>query len=261
VAGVWAELTDLVLPAECAGCRATRVPLRYGVCASCAAVLEALSPGPVRPTPAPVGLPDCVALGPYRGALREALLAYKERGRHGLARPLGLLLAEVVAAAVTDPPLASAGAPGPSGNPAGTRWPGGTGGPRPVLLVPVPATARAVRDRHGDHLRRLARHAAGRLRRAGWPVAVARPLRALPRQDSTALDSAGRAAAALAAFRLRPERLPALRRSADRAAVVVLDDIVTTGVTLTAVSRLLSGAGVPVHAAAVLAATARRRAG
>jgi predicted amidophosphoribosyltransferase len=267
MAGVWAELTDLVLPAECAGCRADRVSLRHGVCGSCAAVLQALTPGPVRPTPAPPGLPDCVALGPYRGALREALLAYKERGRHGLARPLGLLLAEAVATAVADPPprvpgstAAMRGAGGP-GRASGGGWPGAGGGPRPVLLVPVPATARAVRERHGDHLRRLSRHAAGRLRRAGWPVAVARPLRALPRADSTALDSAGRAAAALSAFALRPERLPALRRAADRAAVVVLDDIVTTGVTLTAVTRLLSGAGVPVHAAAVLAATARRRPG
>jgi predicted amidophosphoribosyltransferase len=176
-----------------------------------------------------------VALGPYAGELREALLSYKERGRHGLARPLGLLLAEVVAESAGDP--------------------------RPVLLIPVPATARAVRARHGDHLRRLARHAAVRLRRAGWPVAVAGPIRALPRPDSADLDSAGRAAAAASAFRLRSGRMPALRRAAAGRAVVVLDDIVTTGVTLAAVSRLLTGAGVPVHAAAVLAATARRHIG
>ncbi|MEV4756824.1 phosphoribosyltransferase family protein [Micromonospora sp. NPDC049559] len=238
VAGVWAELTDLVLPAECAGCAAERVPLRYGVCASCAATLEALRPGPVRPTPAPAGLPGCAALGAYQGVLREALLSYKERGRHGLARPLGLLLAEVVA-------LLAAPAAGPPG---------------PVLLVPVPATARAIRARHGDHVRRLARHAAGRLRRSGWPVAVAQPLVALPRPDSAVLDSAGRAAAAASAFRLRPGRLPALRRTAEQATVIVLDDIVTTGVTLAAATRLLTGAGVAVRGAAVLAATPRRRA-
>jgi predicted amidophosphoribosyltransferase len=263
--GVWTELTELVLPAECAGCRADRVPLRYGVCASCAAALEALRPVPVRPTPAPPGMPDCAALGSYRGALREALLSYKERGRHGLARPLGLLLAEVVAMTVaaspagpTDGVVRSPISPveGSGVRPAGTtgRW------RRPVLLVPVPATARAVRVRHGDHMRRLARHAAGRLRRAGCPVAVARPLRALPRPDSAALNSADRAAAAALAFRLRPDRLPALRRAAGQAAVVVLDDIVTTGVTLSAITALLTSAGVPVHGAAVLAATVRRHA-
>lgn len=232
VSEVWASLADLVLPAECAGCRTTGAPLRYGACAECAAVLQVLRPRSVRPTPAPPRLPRCVALGDYDGVLREALLSYKERGRHALARPLGVLLAEVVAAA------------------SGHR-------PRPVLLVPVPATAQAARARHGDHLRRLTRHAAGRLRAAGWPVAVARPLRALPRPDSTTLDSAGRAAAAASAFRLRPNRLPALRRAAAGRAVLLLDDIVTTGVTLAAVAGRLAEAGVRVDAAAVLAATRR----
>ncbi|MFC5945487.1 ComF family protein, partial [Micromonospora harpali] len=90
---LWADLTDLVLPVECAGCREHRAA-RQGFCPGCVATLAALRPRPVRPTPAPPGLPPCVALGPYGGALREALLAYKERGRHGLARPLGGLLAE-----------------------------------------------------------------------------------------------------------------------------------------------------------------------
>lgn len=234
-AEIWADLADLVLPAECAGCRGARLPLRQGVCPACAAELAALRPTRVRPTPAPPGLPDCVALGAYHGVVREALLSYKERGRHGLARPLGRLLAEVVAEAV-----------GPRG---------------PVLLVPVPATARSARARYGDHLRRLARHAAVRLRAAGWPVAVASPLRALPRPDSATLDSAGRAAAAAAAFRTRAWRLPAARRAAAGRTVVVIDDIVTTGATLAAITRSLVGAGIPVSAAAVLAATVRRRPG
>ncbi|GAA4569866.1 ComF family protein [Micromonospora coerulea] len=172
-----------------------------------------------------------MALGPYAGALREGLLAYKERGRHGLARPLGALLAEVVAVAV-----------GPA---------------RPVALVPVPDTAPAARARYGDHLDRLAGHAAARLRGAGWPVRVLRPLRALPRPDSVELDSAGRAAAAGSAFRLR--RVGAPPRVAGDTAVVVLDDIVTTGVTLAAVSRILHAAGMTPNAAAVLAATQKRR--
>jgi adenine/guanine phosphoribosyltransferase-like PRPP-binding protein len=40
--------------------------------------------------------------------------------------------------------------------------------------------------------------------------------------------------------------------------VVLLDDIVTTGATLTAVTAALASAGIPVSAAAVLAATRRR---
>ncbi|WP_176731996.1 ComF family protein [Micromonospora rhizosphaerae] len=221
-----------MLPAGCAGCGERTSGARQGFCPGCVRELESLRPGPARPSPVPPALPPCVALGPYAGALREALLAYKERGRHGLARPLGGLLAEVVAAAV----------PGP---------------PRPVALVPVPDTAPAARARYGDHLDRLATHAAARLCAAGWPVRVLRPLRALPRPDSVALDSAGRAAAADAAFRLRRFGGPSL---ADRdSAVVVLDDIVTTGVTLAAVSRVLHAAGMPPKAAAVLAATQKRR--
>lgn len=233
VAGLWAGLVDLVLPAECAGCRADRVALRHGVCGPCATVLQHIRPRAVRPDPAPPGLPPCFALGPYAGVLRESLLSYKERGRHALARPLGALLAEVVAEAI--------------------------GTPRPLLLLPVPTTTQAVRARHGDHLRRLCGQAAARLGRSGWPVMVSGPLRALPRADSTALDSAGRAAAASAAFQPRRGRLPALVRSAPGRTVVLLDDIVTTGSTLSAVTRVLAANGVRVDVATVLAATERRR--
>jgi predicted amidophosphoribosyltransferase len=228
-----AGLVDLVLPAECAGCGADRIPLRYGVCAECVADLEGLVPGPSRPSPVPPGLPPCTALGPYDGVLREVLLGYKERGRHGLAVPLGALLADVVASATGGAPVG-------------------------VLLLPVPATARAARARHGDHMWRLARRTADRLRRAGWPTAVARPLRALPRPDSVELDAAGRAAAAESAFRLRAGREAALRRVAAGRRVIVLDDIVTTGVTLAAVTQCLTSVDVPVDGAAVIAATRLR---
>ncbi|MFX0594256.1 ComF family protein [Melissospora conviva] len=229
---VWAELSDLVLPTACAGCRADGVRLNSGFCRPCAVGLQSLRPAQVRPSPAPAGMPPCVALGPYAGVLREAILSYKERGRHALARPLGELLAVAVARAV-----------GPS---------------RSVLLIPVPSTARAARQRHGDHLRRLAGHAGARLRRSGWSVVLAQPLRALPRPDSTTLDSAQRAAAALAAFGPRPVRLRRLPARAAGRSVVLLDDIVTTGGTLAAVNRRLAAAGVTVCGAAVLAATERR---
>jgi predicted amidophosphoribosyltransferase len=230
--GALGDVADLVLPTDCAGCAASGARLRAGVCADCARRLWALAPAPARPTPAPAGLPHTVAVGAYDGVLRAALLAYKERGRHALAAPLGALLAE-----------AAAGATGPD---------------RPLVLLPVPSAAAAARQRGGDHLARLARHAGRRLRGAGWRVAVARPLRALPRADSAGLGSAQRAAAAAQAFRVRGRRAAHLRRVSAGARVVVLDDIVTTGATLAAVSAALTGVGIEVTAAAVLAATRRR---
>ncbi|WP_091604405.1 ComF family protein [Micromonospora mirobrigensis] len=226
-----------MLPTGCAGCGEQVPGIRRGVCPDCVTELESLRPRPARPTPAPPGLPPCTALGPYAGALRATLLAYKEQGRHGLARPLGGLLAEVVAAAVD--------------------------GSRPVLLVPVPDTAAAARARYGDHLAGLARHAADRLAVAGWRVRVERPLRALPRPDSVTLDSAGRAEAAAAAFRPRPSRrwwpIPAARGDgAVEPVVVLLDDILTTGATLAAASTVLRATGRSPAVAAVLAATVKR---
>ncbi|MDG4808023.1 ComF family protein [Micromonospora sp. WMMD1120] len=232
MSGLWADLADLVLPATCAGCQQRRQGLRHGVCPVCVAALGALRPLSVRPTPAPPGLPPCVALGRYADPLRAALLAYKDHGRHGLARPLGALLAEVVAH--------------------------GVGAPRPLALVPVPDTAAAARSRYGDHLDRLARHCAARLRRGGWEVRVHRPLRALPRPDSVTLDSAGRAAAAAAAFRPRVASAARLPAGGVRPVVVLLDDIVTTGVTLAAASGVLTAIGWAPSVAAVLAATEKR---
>lgn len=231
-----AALADLVLPTACAGCDAERVPLRYGACAGCAEELEALTPYPTAPVPPPPGMPPCVAVGPYGGVLRGALLAYKEKGRHRLARPLGALLAGAIAEIAPDPA-------------------------EPVLVIPVPSTARAMRERHGDHMARLATHAVRRLRAAGWRTAdIAQPLRVLPRTDSASLDAAGRAAAAENSLRIRRSRIAVSRhRTTIRGTLVVVDDIVTTGATLAAITARLREVNMQVTGAAVLAATRRRR--
>src|SRR5687767_12437165 len=125
------------MPAACAGCGAEGERLSYEVCGPCAGALEALRAGPTRPTPAPDGLPPCFALGEYGGPLRELVIGYKDRGRHRLAHPLGALLAEVVATAL------------PSDD--------------PVLVLFVPDTGAAARERYGDHMRRIAHGAAARM--------------------------------------------------------------------------------------------------
>ncbi len=230
-----AALADLVLPVACAGCGAEHVPLRYGTCAACVAELEAHRPRPASPTPPPPGMPPCLAVGPYGGALRGVLLAYKEKRRHRLARPLGALLAAAVAGVAHD----RRGA---------------------VLVVPVPSTGRAARERHGDHMARLATHAVRHLRADGWQAEVIQPLRVTPRPDSASLDAAGRLAVAENSLRIRPRNRVPRRESAMRRTLVVVDDIVTTGATLAAVATRLREANMQVTGAAVLAATQRRRA-
>jgi len=237
VAGLGAALADLVLPSACAGCAAERVPLRYGVCGVCASALETLTPFHTAPVPPPPGMPPCTAVGPYAGAMRGVLLAYKEKGRHRLAGPLGALLAGAIAAAAGDPA-------------------------RPVVVVPVPSTARAMRDRHGDHMKRLSAHAVRRLRRAGWHADIIQPLRASPRPDSTSLNAAARRDVAESSLRIMPARIRVLRRDTTmRRTLVIVDDIVTTGATLAAVAGRLGEVNVQVTGAAVLAATQLRMPG
>jgi predicted amidophosphoribosyltransferase len=233
LADAFSALVDLVLPAECAGC-AGDAEHRRGLCAECDTALASATPRRVRPEPEPPGLPRCVALAAYAGSLRGALLAYKERGRHTLAGPLGDRLADVVRVAL-------GGVPGP------------------VLLVPVPATAAAARDRYGDHMVRLARRAARGLARQGWPASVACALRARPRPDSAGLSSADRLRLAASAFTMVDGRLPAVRAAVSGGArLVVVDDVLTTGATLAAVAARLRAAGADPPVAAVLAATQRR---
>lgn len=234
---------ELVLPQECAGCGRPGTTGRFGVCGDCVATVSSAVPYDTRPDQPPPGMPPCAALAAYDGVVRQLVIAYKDRGRHPLARPLGRLLARPVAAVV-----ASAG----PGDGAGEVLP-------PVVLVPVPDTPAAARARHGDHLRRLASVAAAALRDAGAHATAARPLRARPRPDATTLDRSQRWHAAQASLRARRWRAAGLARFLARtgAVVVVVDDVVTSGATVAAAAAALRAAGVPVAGAAVLAATRR----
>ncbi len=171
--------------------------------------------------------------------MQGLLLEYKERGAHRLAGPLGDHLGRVVAAALIS-----------------VAVPPGT----PVVIIPVPATAAARRERQGDHMIRLGRRVIRSLRRAGWPAELEVALSALPKADSSHLSADARAVSAANAFRVRPA---AAQRVAEAAAsgagIVMIDDILTTGSTMAAATSALADAGIPVDIAATLAATRRKR--
>jgi predicted amidophosphoribosyltransferase len=228
-------LLDLVLPVDCAGC-GDAGPLVGGLCRPCADAVSAAFPQRVRPDPEPAGLPPTVALAGYGAVLREALLQYKEKNRHALAAPLGAALADTVVRGLALTGALSA----------------------PVLLVPVPDTAAAIRRRHGDHVVRLAEAAVRTLRAGGFDAAVAGALRANPRPDSAELTAVQRAEAARDAFATVDRQVPAVRAAAAAGArVVIVDDIVTTGSTLVSAVGKLGEKGVSVTFCGVLAATRR----
>lgn len=216
-------LLDLLLPTPCVGCGG-----EGAWCPVCREVLRTATARPLgvsRPVPTPAGFPRAAAAAPYAGPVRGALLAHKERGRLSLGPELG----EALAAAVRclEPP-------------------------GPVLLVPVPSSRRAVRARGHDHALRLAAFAARSLAQQGIPARATRVLelgRAV--DDSARLGAGARTANLTGAMRVRPGR-------AAQGLVVLVDDLVTTGASLTEAARALAVAGAPVHGAATVAATARR---
>lgn len=227
----WSALADLVLPRTCAGCGLPG-PL---LCRRCAALLA--RPHLATPRRFPEGFPPTVAAGAYDGPVRPAVLAFKERGRAELAHPLGTALALAVAAVVSALP----------GRP-----------PREVLLVPVPSSAAALRVRGRDHVRELTGRAVRELRAAGLPAAQARLLRRRGRVRDSAELSAGQRRANLAGtFVLAPGA------GTVDGLLVLVDDVVTSGATLTEAGSVLAGLtrpGAPPVLAAVVAATPRQRA-
>ncbi|WP_055495166.1 ComF family protein [Streptomyces sp. TP-A0356] len=222
--GWWQDLTDLLLPAECGGCGRPRTVL----CAECRAALQGTAPRRVRPVPEPAGLPVVHAASAYRGAVRATLLAHKERGALTLAGPLGAALAGAVLAGLRE-----------AGPGAVVRSSVSGDGPVPVLLVPVPSSRRAVRARGHDPARRIALAAAAELRRAGTAARVAAVLRQRrPVADQSGLNSRQRLVNLTGAL----EVAAGGTRLLDAGRVVLVDDLMTTGASLTDAARAVRAA-------------------
>ncbi|MBW9209110.1 ComF family protein [Mumia sp. zg.B21] len=229
---------DLVLGVRCAGCGLPGLVL----CERCRRAVGG-RPGIRAPDPVPLALlrPSLVvpvSLTAYEGVVVELLHAYKEEPRTALARPLGALLAVAV--------LLALGVAEERGFALGRRqtW--------SVVLVPVPSRRQAVRARGFDAGAQLARATASALRRQGVRARADPVLRVGRIADQAGLGAAERAANLAGAYRVR-------RPVVGGAAVVVTDDVVTTGASVGEAVRALTAAGSRPVAVATLAATRRLR--
>lgn len=211
------DAAGLALPVACAGCGRLDVDL----CPACLRSLVARA-GPVEDVsgaPPPWWPLPLHGVAPYGGAVRNALVAWKDRGRADLTGVVGAGLTRALSSLAEHEPLAAS-----------------------CVVVPVPSAAARVRERGGD----LVALAAGR---TGRPVArVLRQRRGV--RDQAALDRDARLANLAGRVRCTGP--------APSGPVVLVDDVVTTGASLAACARALHDAGADVVGAAALALTPLR---
>lgn len=227
-------LVELAAPSACAGCG--RPGLRW--CEACEAAVRVTAPRAWAPTPCPPGFPPTWSGPAYDGTVRAAVVAWKDGGRADLTAVLAPVLRDVLAAALAASPVH------------GRAVRGGV----PVALVPAPSARRSTRQR-GEH--RVGSLVAATARGAA-PLRVVDALelgRAVA--DQAGLGAAERRRNLAGAVRVRRGREEGLVRMP----CVVVDDVVTTGATLTECARALRAGGSGPVVAVTLAATRRRGGG
>ena len=165
----------------------------------------------------------------YDHILRSVINAHKERQALTLTRVLSERLAMSVSALLAQQASAV--------------------GARNIVLVPIPSAAATVRQRGFDATASMARLAVRRLRLKYPMTAQSVLVQGRPVADQAGLGARARQANLAGAFRLR--------RPFSAAAIVLVDDLVTTGSSLAEAARVLREAGVPVLGAATVAATVR----
>jgi predicted amidophosphoribosyltransferase len=218
---------DLLLGASCHGCGQPW----WGICPRCHQQLASRRPFLTAPVPCPDGFPITVTSSPYDRLLRRVINAHKERQALILTRFLAERLAVSVHALLAHEAYA-------------VRSTG-------IVLIPIPSAARTVRQRGFDATSSMTRLAARRLR-ARYPITVRSALaQARPVADQAGLGARARQENLAGALRLR--------RSISGGAVVLVDDLVTTGSSLAEAARVLREGGIPVLGAATVAATVRLR--
>ena len=201
---------DAAFPARCPGCGREGIP----ICSTC---LPALDARLEQPAGVPIGMPAEIPspllqiewCAPFTGIVRDALHALKYGGERRLAVPLGQAVAR--------------------------RWArAGAGGD---VVVPVPVHATRARQRGYDQAALIAEVAAAEL---GLPYArsLERRRATIAQFDLGRKDRAANVAGAFGSVADNRATPPVNGRW-----VVLVDDVMTTGATLSACAAVLLGAG------------------
>jgi len=212
VAAIPDRLLDLAFPARCPGCGREGPP----ICAGCAPALDArleLAGGVAigLPSDVPAPLLQLEWCAPFGGLVRRALHELKYAGETRLAVPLGEAIAR--------------------------RWLRvGAGGD---VLVPVPVHAERARRRGYDQAELIARAAASALALPCAPI-LERTRATIAQFD---LDRTTRASNVRGAFQLRARPGGSPGNPLTGRWIVLIDDVVTTGATLSACAEPLLAAG------------------
>lgn len=218
------EASLALFPRGCAGCGAPDETL----CPDCARLFAqcARRPG------AGYASPLILSCAWYRGAARRTILAWKDHGDTELDAPLAAAAAR----------LARQAAP---------RWPSPCP-PAPILVVPAPSSRTSTYARGRIHLLPIARGVARGLQACGIDAHCEKALSMRGVTDKSVARGDARSRAARLEGRIRASEAVRGRT------VVVIDDIMTTGATLTQCARALDQAGATPLAALTLAAVPPR---
>lgn len=215
-AWLWRGLLDLALPPRCAACG--RIEVGDPLCPQCRRALprpEATAPAPARP------LAELSCAASYAGEIEHWIQAFKYPARGSGADPRAVAVALCL---IRDAARAVAG-------------------PLPDLVVPVPLHPRRLRSRGFNPAAVLAREVA---RTVGAKHATQLLLRTRDTKSQTGLDRRARARNVAHAFRCTGEA-PSV--------VWIVDDVATTGATLSECARTLGRAGADRVAAVCIAQT------
>ena len=173
-------------------------------------------------------LPDgtsALASTPYLGVGRSMIIAHKEHGCHALTPMLGILLAQAVTSLTA----------------------------KPVALVPIPPHAHSLAVRGTDPLADVVGAAVRSLRSIGQPATREQLLmRAREGGSVKTLDRVARRTSIEFSFAV------ASSRRSPEGQIVIVDDVITTGTTITEARRALEMGGLAVSGAAAVASTPLR---